>query len=109
MKWSVGMKIGSGFGLALAMLVIIGSAAYVSIAKLTDTEGWVDHTYQVQNGLISVTKALVDAETGQRGYIITGQESYLDPYHSGLASVDQTLAQVRKLTSDNPSQQKRMD
>ena len=62
------MKIGTGFGLALAILAVIGIIAYRSIVKLTDTADWVDHTHQVLEGLEGVLSTMKDAETGQRGY-----------------------------------------
>jgi methyl-accepting chemotaxis protein len=51
---------------------------------------------------------LKDAETGQRGYIITGVDSYLEPYQSALAAIKSTVENVRKLTADNPNQQRRL-
>ena len=67
MKWSVGTKIGSGFALALVIMVIIGAVAHQSIGTLTETAGWVDHTHKVLEKLATLIQALVDAETGQRG------------------------------------------
>jgi len=49
--------------------------------------------------------ALTDAETGQRGFLFTGRESYLQPYNAAKASVSQHIGQLKELTSDNPSQQ----
>jgi methyl-accepting chemotaxis protein len=53
--------------------------------------------------------ALQDAETGQRGYIITGEERYLEPYQTGTTLVNQTIQNLRRLTADNPNQQRRLD
>jgi methyl-accepting chemotaxis protein len=109
MKWTVGTKIGSGFGLALLILMVIGVVSYRNTAKLTDTAGWVDHTHLVLEDLAGVIQGMTDAETGMRGYAITGLEPYLDPYKSGTAAVHRDLADVRKLTSDNNSQQTRLN
>ena len=49
-----------------------------------------------------------DAETGQRGYLLTGDETYLEPYRAAIKNVDQTVARLKNLTSDNPNQQKRI-
>ena len=46
---------------------------------------------------------MIDIETGDRGYVITGEESYLEPYTVGKASVSKQLQDIRKLTSDNPA------
>lgn len=109
MKWNVGMKIGAGFGLALAILVVIGAVTYRSTDKLTETAEWVAHTHKVLEKLVQIIQALDDAETGQRGFIITGEEPYLEPYQAGVALLAQKGPEVRTLTADNPNQQRRLD
>jgi methyl-accepting chemotaxis protein len=109
MKWNVGMKIAAGFALALAILVAIGAVSYQSTAKLTETAKWVAHTYQVLEKLEGVLSGMMDAETGQRGYILTGEERYLEPYRDAQASVDQKIKSLRELTKDNVDQQRRLD
>ena len=74
MKWNVGMKIAAGFALALAILVAIGAVSYRSTAKLTETAEWVAHTYRVLDELAEVLAGMTNAETGTRGYVITGDE-----------------------------------
>src|SRR6266478_5455603 len=109
MKWNVGMKIGTGFGLALAILVAIGAASYQSTAKLTDTAEWVTHTHQVLEKLEAVLSGMKDAETGQRGYILTGEERYLEPFRAAQEAINQKLKALRELTKDNANQQRRLD
>jgi len=109
MKWTVGTKIGSGFGLALVFLAIIGAASYRSTLKLTDTAERVAHTHEVLQTLESVVSGMKDAETGQRGYLLTGDDKYLEPYRSAQDSVHRDIAAVRKLTGDNVNQQRRLD
>jgi len=108
MRWSIGKKIGSGFGLALVVLTIVGGVSYDSTAKLIDSAEWVRHTHEVLNELDNVLSAFKDAETGQRGYIITGEARYLEPYQGARDTVDRKLKHLRELTSDNPSQQQRL-
>src|SRR5258708_5469406 len=109
MKWSIGSKIGSGFGLALAVLMVVGAVSYNSTTKLIDSAEWVRHTHEVLNGADNTLSSLKDAETGQRGYLITGEESYLEPYQGSRELVDQELKRLRELTSDNPVQQTRLN
>jgi methyl-accepting chemotaxis protein len=109
MRWSIGSKIGSGFALALAGLVLVGGVSYDSTTKLIDSADWVAHTHQVLNGLDEVLSTLKDAETGQRGYVITGEERYLEPYQGARDAIDQRLKNVRTLIADNPAQQRRLD
>ncbi|MEC5214092.1 PAS domain S-box-containing protein [Polaromonas sp. CG_9.5] len=109
MKWSVGTKIGAGFVLALVVLVVIGLTSYRSLSNLIEASRLKTHTYIVLGDLEGVLSQLKDAETGQRGYIITGQESYLEPYHAAAKMVGQLSDELRKLTADNPNQQRRLD
>jgi len=66
----------------------------------------VAHSRNVIDALGSSLSAMQDLELGQRGYLLVGEESYLDPYHNSLAKVDEYINQVVFLTTDNPSQQK---
>ena len=109
MKWSIGAKISGGFALALAILVVIGVVSYRDSTGLIASADWVTHTYQVLTGLDGIIKAMEDVETGERGFIIAGADPFLEPYTSGKAAVEAMVKDVRQLTSDNPSQQKRLD
>jgi methyl-accepting chemotaxis protein len=109
MKWSVGIKIACGFALALAIAVVIGGVSYRNTSQLVESAEWVTHTYQVLENLETLVSSLKDAETGQRGYVITGEERYLEPYTAALGTVDQVLKNVRKLIADNARQLRRLD
>jgi CHASE3 domain sensor protein len=109
MKWTIGTKIGGGFALALAALVVIGWVSYRSTASLIETSTWVEHTHLVLENLDELLSTMKDAETGQRGFLITGEERYLEPYNTALGQSDQILKAVRDLTKDNPNQQSRLD
>ncbi len=108
-KWNVGMKIGTGFALALAILVTIGTVAYQSIDKLGATAKMVAHTQRVLVMLEDVLSTMKDAETGQRGYIITGDDKYLGPFRTAQSLFEEELKALRELTKDNPNQQRRLD
>ena len=82
MKWSIGNKIASGFGLALAVLLVVGAVSYDSTTKLSSSADWVRHTHEVLAGLDELLSAMKDAETGERGYVITGESPYLEPYNT---------------------------
>jgi methyl-accepting chemotaxis protein len=109
MKWNVGTKISVGFGIALAIFVIVGVISYQSVTKQTDAATWVAHSHEVQNQLTQLLSHLQDAETGQRGYVITGVESYLAPYTDGSTRVGESRRQLAQLVSDNPRQLARVD
>ena len=109
MKWTIGTKIGGGFVLALAALVVIGWVSYRSTTGLIDAADQVTHTHKVLENLEQLLSLLKDAETGQRGYLITGEDRYLEPYNAALGQINQTLKQIRDLTVDNPNQQQRIN
>ncbi|MCW1887116.1 CHASE3 domain-containing protein [Luteolibacter flavescens] len=96
---------------AIVALVMIIYGAVTSVrntrAILVDAKG-VDHTHRVMIELESCLIAMLNLETGHRGYVITGQEEYLAPYHDALDAVDQQMEALKALTDDNPEQQARM-
>jgi len=108
-RLGVGAKIGAGFALALVILVAASAASYRSTNQLTDTARWVSHTHEVIESLEEVLSAVKDAETGQRGFIITGEDRYLEPYNGAEARVQRSLQSIRELTRDNPNQQRRLE
>jgi methyl-accepting chemotaxis protein len=109
MKWNVGTKISAGFGITLAIFVIVGTVSYRSVTKQTEAAAWVAHTREVQNQLTELVASLQDAETGQRGYVITGVEGYLAPYTNGSSRAEEIRKHIAQLVEDNPRQQARAD
>lgn len=105
---TIGRKLALGFGVALVFPLLIGSIAYRSSASLLASRAPIVHTYQVLGELDGLMAALVDCETGQRGYLLTGDDKYLEPYEKGAASVDRALAHIGSHTADNPRQQGRL-
>jgi methyl-accepting chemotaxis protein len=105
----IGARIGTGFSIPLLFVLIIGIAAYVSTAKLNDTAGWVSHTYEVMNATETVLAGLVEAESAGRGFVLTGEEDFLNPSpeQAGRRLHDQVEA-MRRLTGDNSAQQARV-
>ncbi len=108
MRWSIGKKIGGGFGLALLALTAVGAVSYDSTSKLIESAEWVRHTHEVLDGLDNLLSDMKDAETGQRGYVITGEPRYLEPYQGAHEAVDQEMKHMLELTADNPSAQRRL-
>lgn len=104
MNWNVGTKIGSGFGLTLTIFVIVGVVSYQAVVQQTDDAYWVSHTHEVQNQLSQLLTNLQDAETGQRGYVITGLDRYLAPYTAGSAAAETNRRRLAQLVSDSPRQ-----
>jgi methyl-accepting chemotaxis protein len=106
---TVGKKLAAGFGLALAVLIAVGSLSYWSLARLIDNSTWQTHTYEVLTELEALLSLLKDAETGQRGFLLTGEESYLKPYHDAKGGIGRALERLKDLTRDNPDQRPRLE
>ena len=98
-------KVWLGFAAALALLLFVGLTAYFEVVKLRDNDRMVDHTHQVISSLRKVQSLVADAETGQRGYLITGNALFLQPYNAASKDLDGELSALRTLISDNPKQQ----
>jgi len=107
--WTFGRKIAAGFMLAFLLLLGIGAVAYRSIASLMTINQLTAHTYKVLEDVTGVLSLVKDAETGQRGYVITGDDTFLDPYQSGITGIPSVIKDLRQLTSDNARQQERID
>jgi methyl-accepting chemotaxis protein len=107
--WTFGRKIAAGFTLSFLLLLGIGVVGYRSISSLTRTSRLVTHTYQVLEHIAGVLSLLKNAETGQRGYVITGDETFLEPYQAGIDNLHTVVKELRELTADNANQQKRID
>ena len=101
--------IAGGFGVASAILIIIGVVSYQSVASLVLTNRRVEQTQNRLNKLEGLLSQIKDAETGQRGYILTGEERYLDPYKTATVSVEREIKHLRELTANYPNQHKQLD
>ena len=97
----------SGAGVVVALLVANVALTFTNIRQLHDDAYWVAHTREVLTGLENVLSLAKDAETGQRGFVITGEPRYLEPYNAALAAIDKQVDDLERLTEDNPHQQAR--
>jgi methyl-accepting chemotaxis protein len=109
MRWTVGAKISGGFALAVLILLLIGVLSYRSTRRLIEAAAWRDHANVVLLQLEAVHGQLLDAVRNERGYLLTGQDIYLEPYRAAQERIITILDAVRKITSDNPNQQQRLD
>jgi len=108
MNWTITKKITGVTAVGLTALVATGVLSYMNTAKLTSTAAWVSHTHQVLEAKEAILSLLKDSETGQRGYLITGEPRYLDPYNNAVTALGQSVSKLRELTADNPAQQQRI-
>src|SRR5437899_8863310 len=98
----------TGFAVLLAVLVASTAVTRRQITVQDSNQAWVEHTQRVLLALTGYESLLKDAETGQRGYLYTGEARYLEPYNNALAQGDPYLDKLAELTADNPQQQARI-
>jgi CHASE3 domain sensor protein len=66
-NWTFGRKVGGGFAVTVAALVVIAVTGFRSASSLVENDEWVSHTHQVRRQLADLLAELLNAETGQRG------------------------------------------
>ncbi|WP_205509637.1 response regulator [Longitalea arenae] len=90
-----------GYGISLLLLVVSAVASYISINNLLFSARLVNHTNEVAKKVEKVMTGLVDAETGQRGYLLTGKKEFLEQYNGVPDRTNILLSDIKKLTADN--------
>lgn len=98
------------FLLVLFSISIVGSILTFKLESYGDEKlVWVIHTHNVITDSEKLLSSMKDAETGQRGYLLTQEITYLEPYYTGMSNAQQMFQELRLLTKDNPEQQAALD
>jgi methyl-accepting chemotaxis protein len=109
MRIKIGTRIMAGYCIGLMIFGLVGFVCYRSTTSLVASADSVTHSHQVKEALSAVRSSLLNAETGQRGFVLAGEDRYLDAYRTGTRELDGNLARLRELTADNRSQQRQID
>ncbi|WP_260503791.1 CHASE3 domain-containing protein [Paenibacillus illinoisensis] len=108
-RFTIRTKILLGY---LVVVLLFGAALLVLSAQINELQKENDfishHDLEVHNLTNAIEKDVLDMETGQRGFMLTGKDSYLDPYNQALSEWNSNYDQLYGLISDNPSQQQRL-
>jgi len=96
------------FGTALALLAGMSALAYFSVQKFIDRANWISHTQDVLRETDAMLFELTEIENGVRGFLITGDDSFLVPHLGGLTLIPARLRMLEGLTTDNEAQQKQV-
>jgi signal transduction histidine kinase/ActR/RegA family two-component response regulator len=91
--------------LAAVVLALILALAVMLDFKLRDQNGWIAHTLEVESSLNDFEAAMFAAESGQRGFMISNDDTYLDAYREAVANIPKIGARIREKVTDNPQQQ----
>ena len=94
-----------GFAGVIVVMFSLGAAMLAMIGEARDGVRWTKHTYNVIGQLNSIVAAMVDQETGLRGYLLAGDEQFLEPFIAGKAAFDEVTEIVANVTTDNPRAQ----
>lgn len=101
-------KILLGFAAPLSLFSLIAVIAYFSLTHLLATNAWVKHTHDVIAKATALEKLMVDMETGERGFLITGKDSFLAPFIESQKVWDTEIALLEKTVTDNIPQVERL-
>jgi methyl-accepting chemotaxis protein len=104
LKW----KLVLGFALPLLLVVSMSAVIYKNVESLIQTSKWVNHTHEAIELAEGLSGAMVDMETGLRGYLVAGKDEFLEPYVAGQAHFEELHPLAAKHVSDNPTQVSRL-
>ncbi len=107
-KFKIGAKFSAAFIAIIAIFLSISAATYSSLKSIEDADAWNTHTHNVLDHANVLIASVVNEETGVRGFLVSGDENFLEPYKAGKEDFQNALQKLLTLTSDNPAQQERL-
>ncbi|MEY8204917.1 MAG: CHASE3 domain-containing protein [Bermanella sp.] len=93
----------------VVLVSVYGFTSFYGLSSLLDNQAWVAHTQQVISSTSEIEKLVVDLETGERGFLITGKEAFLQPYVDAQQKLIKKIDDTKDLVSDNPGQVKKIE
>jgi len=106
----IGYRLTIGFLIIIVLSVTLGSLSFFNLIILEENFKFlIEHDLNVLQNAQKLQRLMVDSETGQRGFIITGDESFLQPYYTGIFQFGDLLEVEKELVSDDPSQVQRLE
>jgi PAS domain S-box-containing protein len=107
-KLSLERKIALGFGIALFVSLLVTGVAWWNVARFRSTHYWVEHTREILSRLEQMLGDLMTMQASARGFVLTGSDDMLEPFHAGSRRLAESLAATKKLVADNARQQERL-
>lgn len=108
-KLKIGEKMFLGFGLVMLLMLLVIGNTFVNFSKQAKSVEANLHTYEVLSESDGILISLINMETGIRGYVITGDESFLEPYNQGKLDYEGHYNKLKELAFDNPKHQQLLD
>lgn len=109
MRWAGKERSTAFLKLALGILIASSLFLFLEFRQFQEQNNWVWHTQKVLEQSESLLSLIKDAETGQRGYLLTRDQLYLQPYTTAVQVIKPKIQALRQLTADNPTQQMRIN
>ncbi len=106
-RWTLGARSTVGLTFALVLLLAVGTGAVWQLRSFRRATSSVRHSLMSANAIEALTRTLVDAETGQRGYLLTGKEAYLEPLAEARDRLSGQVEGLDRLIGDDASQRRR--
>jgi diguanylate cyclase (GGDEF)-like protein/PAS domain S-box-containing protein len=107
-KFPLNRKVQLAFGSAILALLVVGALSYRAVVLSSESDRWLGHSHEVLANLHDLDFAMETVESSTRGFVLTGNESYLETYRASRLIAAQEEEIVRSLTADNPKQQNRL-
>ncbi len=104
---SIKKKLYFGFGSIVAIILVLLTLAYNNFSKLSEANGWDRHTLEVLLEANGISNALLKLQSAERGYLLTGDDSYLKQNQDEEANLHQHIEKASHLTADNPIREAR--
>ncbi|WP_375575265.1 methyl-accepting chemotaxis protein [Paracidovorax oryzae] len=106
---TVSQRLLIAFGLVIAIFIAVAASALLTSRSLAEAESWNEHTYQVLDRSNTLLNSMINMETGARGFLLSGDDKFLEPWTSGVREFNKAFPDIKALTADNPVQQRRLD
>jgi two-component system, LuxR family, sensor kinase FixL len=103
-KWLVPGRVSVLLAVALGLFIAAAIALVLNLSRLKDSFAWVEHTNEVLRTISAIETALLQAESGERGYLLTGESRYFDSYNRAQGEIQGLFDSFEQLISDNPAQ-----
>ena len=107
-KLSIGRKFGLTFAALVLISVMMSVVSFLSLREIKEQVGRTAHTHKILAHADHMLAAVIDQETGMRGFLVSGDESFLEPYIAGQETFQSELAYLLETTSDNPAMQEHL-
>ncbi|GFP74178.1 response regulator [Clostridium fungisolvens] len=103
-KLKIGQKLFLGFGIVTMIMIMVIAYSYINFRKESEAVDWSVHSYKVISESDAILTSLINMETGARGYVITGDKTFLEPFYKGKVDYQDHYTKMQELSKDSPDQ-----